>query len=84
MDAGQEAQAVGRVSRMGQTRPTHVHRFVVRDSIEENLHGLGRARKSGAEAQAQARGGVHLTVRDVGLLLAPPQAVIQERDEVGV
>ncbi|EOD33102.1 hypothetical protein EMIHUDRAFT_59294, partial [Emiliania huxleyi CCMP1516] len=32
-----EAQAVGRVHRMSQTRPTVVHRFVMRGTIEEAI-----------------------------------------------
>jgi SNF2 family DNA or RNA helicase len=40
----QEAQAVNRVHRVGQTRPTYVHRYVIRDTVEEKLHNL-RVRK---------------------------------------
>lgn len=36
----QEAQAVNRVHRIGQTRPTFVHRYVIRDTVEEKLHEL--------------------------------------------
>ena len=35
-----EAQAIGRVHRMSQTRPTTVHRFVARNTIEEAIHNL--------------------------------------------
>ena len=35
-----EAQAIGRVHRMSQTRPTVVHRFVMRATIEEAILGL--------------------------------------------
>ncbi|XP_076444926.1 E3 ubiquitin-protein ligase SHPRH-like [Babylonia areolata] len=36
----EEAQAIGRVYRMGQTRPTHIYRFLVRHTIEERIHSL--------------------------------------------
>lgn len=36
-----EAQAVNRVHRMGQTRRTRVHRFIVQGSIEERIFRLG-------------------------------------------
>ncbi|KAF8563242.1 hypothetical protein P879_11301 [Paragonimus westermani] len=35
---GREAQAIARMHRIGQTRPSVVHRFLVRDSIEAALH----------------------------------------------
>ncbi|TPP63587.1 E3 ubiquitin-protein ligase SHPRH [Fasciola gigantica] len=35
---GREAQAVARIHRIGQTRPSIVHRFLVMDSIEAALH----------------------------------------------
>lgn len=37
LNAAVEAQAVNRVHRGGQTRPTTVHRFVVRGTIEEDI-----------------------------------------------
>mmetsp|Transcript_3018 Transcript_3018/g.8470 ORF Transcript_3018/g.8470 Transcript_3018/m.8470 type:complete len:308 (+) Transcript_3018:131-1054(+) len=40
LDAAAEAQAVGRVHRIGQTRPTTVHRFVVQDTVEERVLAL--------------------------------------------
>ena len=62
LDPGSEAQAIGRVDRTGQTRPTHVHRFVVDATIEERVHQLGRERAaamdmSAAGAAGRSRGG---------------------------
>uniref|UniRef100_A0A182NHY7 RING-type domain-containing protein n=1 Tax=Anopheles dirus TaxID=7168 RepID=A0A182NHY7_9DIPT len=38
LNPGEELQAVGRVHRIGQTRPTFVHRFIVLGTIEETIH----------------------------------------------
>ena len=56
-----EAQAIGRVHRMSQTRPTTVHRFVVTDTIEESIRRMRQraaaAAASGAPAAAAANDG---------------------------
>lgn len=41
MDVSLEAQAVGRVHRIGQTKSTYVHRVIVNDTIEDNILSLG-------------------------------------------
>ncbi|GBG28199.1 E3 ubiquitin-protein ligase SHPRH [Hondaea fermentalgiana] len=45
MNPAIEAQAIGRIHRMGQTRPTHVHRFLVRNTVEERIHKLFRRKR---------------------------------------
>jgi E3 ubiquitin-protein ligase SHPRH len=38
LDPGEELQAIGRVHRIGQTRETFVHRFIVRETIEQRIY----------------------------------------------
>ncbi|XP_071455234.1 E3 ubiquitin-protein ligase SHPRH isoform X2 [Hetaerina americana] len=40
LNAANELQAIGRIHRIGQTRSTVVHRFLVRDTIEERMHSV--------------------------------------------
>lgn len=67
-----EAQAVGRVHRIGQTRPTFVHRFIIEGSVEEGVLSLGRKK---AEADGGEMMGLRntrkedaVTLGDLGLL----------------
>lgn len=47
LNPGEELQAVGRVHRIGQTRETFVHRFIVRNSIEETIYETIQNDKTG-------------------------------------
>ncbi|XP_050094766.1 E3 ubiquitin-protein ligase SHPRH [Anopheles aquasalis] len=47
LNPGEEQQAVGRVHRIGQTRPTVVHRFIVLRTIEEKIHETIQQDRSG-------------------------------------
>jgi SNF2 family DNA or RNA helicase len=46
-----EEQAIGRVHRMGQTRPTVVRRLIVRDSLEERIRACVERRVAGGGAR---------------------------------
>lgn len=50
VNPGVEAQVVGRVHRIGQTRKTFVHSFVTRDTVEENVYRLNRERAANVNA----------------------------------
>ena len=53
LNAAVEAQAIGRVHRIGQTRQTCVHRFVVRDTIEERIDAMKRRSRQHLKAEAR-------------------------------
>ena len=40
LNPAQELQAIGRVHRIGQTKPTTVHRFLISATIEERIHKM--------------------------------------------
>ncbi|KAJ1462183.1 SNF2 family N-terminal domain-containing protein [Pelagophyceae sp. CCMP2097] len=49
-----ERQAVGRVHRIGQTKPTTVQRYVIADTVEETLHALAQQRAAAAAEYIEA------------------------------
>lgn len=68
MDPGEEAQAIGRVNRMGQRRQTFVHRFTIRDSVEENVCRMSAEKKRHESCKKKQKKG--LSVGEVRQLLA--------------
>ncbi|CAF0870165.1 unnamed protein product [Brachionus calyciflorus] len=46
LNKSQEVQAIGRVHRIGQTRPTFVYRFMIKNSIEEHVFSMFKANTS--------------------------------------
>jgi len=70
LNTAQHLQAAGRVHRIGQTKPTFVHWFVIKDSIEENIYALHRQHCHDARlGAASAKEKDVLSVDDVGKLL---------------
>lgn len=44
LNAAVEAQAIGRVHRIGQEKKTFVHRFIVKNTVEEGIYKLNLGR----------------------------------------
>ncbi|XP_027104125.1 uncharacterized protein [Coffea arabica] len=62
-----EAQAIGRVHRIGQENKTLVHRFIVKDTVEESIYKLNKSRNTGSFVSGNRRNQDQpvLTLRDV-------------------
>jgi E3 ubiquitin-protein ligase SHPRH len=43
LNPAQELQAVGRVHRIGQNKPTVVHKFIIKSTIEERMYHMLRS-----------------------------------------
>ena len=56
LNAALEAQAIGRVHRIGQTQQTYVHRFVVCETIEERIDAMKRRSRQHLKAEARLTG----------------------------
>ena len=74
MDPGAEAQAMKRVDRIGQTKPTFVHRFLLLNTVEENVQALSRRRRENTRGDDEAGGargghGAGLRVSEARLLV---------------
>lgn len=76
-----EAQAVGRVHRIGQDRPTTIHRMIVEGTVEERVRALSKAKMDsmGAGAslelvRAAAKSKETITIDDMEALFEPAAA----------
>ncbi|KAI8112832.1 hypothetical protein M9434_004152 [Picochlorum sp. BPE23] len=71
LDPGEEAQAIGRVDRMGQKKQTFVHKFIVRESIEENVARISEQKKlsDGMKSRHNSQSKHHLSLGEVTALL---------------
>ncbi|ERN04198.1 E3 ubiquitin-protein ligase SHPRH isoform X1 [Amborella trichopoda] len=62
-----EAQAINRVHRIGQDKATFVHRFIVKDTVEESIYKLNKNKPPNSVINSNNRNNDHrsLTLRDV-------------------
>ncbi|XP_028782280.1 LOW QUALITY PROTEIN: E3 ubiquitin-protein ligase SHPRH [Neltuma alba] len=67
-----EAQAISRVHRIGQKNKTLIHRFIVKDTVEESIYKLNRSRASHSVISGNKKNQDQpmLTLKDVETLLA--------------
>ncbi|GKB02305.1 E3 ubiquitin protein ligase SHPRH, partial [Tanacetum coccineum] len=79
-----EAQAISRVHRIGQNHKTLVHRFIVKDTVEESLYKLNKSRHSGSFISGNKKNQDQpvLTIKDVeSLFKVAPSTSEQKKEE---
>ncbi|XP_031278860.1 E3 ubiquitin-protein ligase SHPRH [Pistacia vera] len=78
-----EAQAISRVHRIGQENRTLVHRFIVKDTVEESIYKLNRGRNISSFISGNTRNQDQplLTLKDVESLFAAASSTVPESDE---
>lgn len=52
LNPAHELQAIGRVHRIGQTKPTFVHRFLIKSTIEERMQAMLKTAEKSHSATA--------------------------------
>ncbi|KAJ6952172.1 E3 ubiquitin-protein ligase SHPRH [Populus alba x Populus x berolinensis] len=77
-----EAQAVSRVHRIGQEKRTLVHRFIVKDTVEESIYKLNRSRSTSSfiSGNTKNQDQPFLTLKDVESLFATVPSTVPESD----
>ncbi|XP_024639582.1 E3 ubiquitin-protein ligase SHPRH isoform X3 [Medicago truncatula] len=78
-----EAQAISRVHRIGQKQKTLIHRFLVKDTVEESIYKLNRSRSNHLFISGNTKNQDQpvLTLKDVESLLARAPITAPEIDE---
>ncbi|XVF24305.1 hypothetical protein REPUB_Repub13aG0116300 [Reevesia pubescens] len=77
-----EAQAISRVHRIGQEKSTLVHRFMVKNTVEESIYKLNRSRNSsGFVGNTKNQDQPVLTLKDVESLFAAGPSTEPKTDE---
>ncbi|KAK4433468.1 E3 ubiquitin-protein ligase SHPRH, partial [Sesamum alatum] len=81
-----EAQAVGRVHRIGQQHKTLVHRFIVKDTVEESIYKMNKSRNTSSFISGNRKNQDQpcLTLRDVeSLFRVAPSSIAEDRTPTG-
>lgn len=69
LNVGQEAQAIGRIHRLGQNKRTFVHRFLIKNSIEDLIYNTVIKTKSSENQEEQQQDSIfnkaELTIADL-------------------
>lgn len=79
-----EAQAISRVHRIGQENRTLVHRFIVKDTVEEGIYKLNKSRNTGSFISGNKKNQDQpiLTLKDVeSLFKVAPSCSEQQSDD---
>ncbi|GFP89386.1 E3 ubiquitin-protein ligase shprh [Phtheirospermum japonicum] len=78
-----EAQAVGRVHRIGQEHKTLVHRFIVKDTVEESIYKLNKSRNTSSFISGNRKNLDQpcLTLRDVESLFRVAPAAVRDNHQ---
>ncbi|KAJ4825655.1 hypothetical protein Tsubulata_038885 [Turnera subulata] len=78
-----EAQAIGRVHRIGQESRTLVHRFIVKDTVEESIYKLNKSRNTSSFISGNTKNQDQpaLTLKDVESLFATAPESEEESSE---
>ncbi|QCE00806.1 E3 ubiquitin-protein ligase SHPRH [Vigna unguiculata] len=78
-----EAQAISRVHRIGQKNKTLIHRFIVKDTVEESLYKLNRSRSNHSFISGNTKNQDQpvLTLKDVEALLSRAPLTMPESEE---
>lgn len=80
LNPSEELQAIGRVHRIGQTRPTFVHRFLIKETIEDRMfsavQATGKGQCSGQQVTLQQ-------LKDLFSVTSPVAAPLQSNSETG-
>ncbi|XP_019456201.1 PREDICTED: E3 ubiquitin-protein ligase SHPRH isoform X2 [Lupinus angustifolius] len=78
-----EAQAISRVHRIGQKHKTLIHRFIVKDTVEESIYKLNRNRSNHPFISGNTKNQDQpvLTLKDVESLLERSPLTMPESDE---